>query len=382
MTTLPLDCAPIEAPLDVRLSDADLERIEPLQRVLLSPLDSGSADNWRRAVNRILIEVFGSDAAMFQLDVDGVSLQLSEEFDPATMAQYTEEFMPAFAARRRLYRRSLDKGAGNRSIMWGSDLEWLYDSAYFNELVVGMRAFDPLWASAPTEGATYPAMIHTYRDRRGGCYFDERDVKLMELVRPALEAGVRTVTRTAFNRTSLIASLEARGDGALVYDVEGELLYRNPAVGALATTPEDERALAEEAREMALSLASASVIDRLRPSTASRRVITRTGDFALSAVRLGEGMFRVGPTVLVTVPAGGAPLPDQGTLRRRFGLTRRQAEVCLLLARLKTDPEVAELLGISVHTARHHAEAVMGKLGLSDRRRIAERLRGVWRECS
>jgi DNA-binding CsgD family transcriptional regulator len=58
----------------------------------------------------------------------------------------------------------------------------------------------------------------------------------------------------------------------------------------------------------------------------------------------------------------------------RLGLTRREAQVARLLARRATNREVAEQLGVSPHTVRHHAENVFSKLGVHSRRAIAARL--------
>ena len=58
----------------------------------------------------------------------------------------------------------------------------------------------------------------------------------------------------------------------------------------------------------------------------------------------------------------------------RLGLTRREAQVARLLARRASNPEIAEQLGISPHTVRHHAENVFSKLGVHSRRAIGGRL--------
>jgi len=57
----------------------------------------------------------------------------------------------------------------------------------------------------------------------------------------------------------------------------------------------------------------------------------------------------------------------------RLGLTRREAQVARLLARA-SNREIAEQLGISPHTVRHHAENVFSKLGVHSRRAIGARL--------
>lgn len=48
-----------------------------------------------------------------------------------------------------------------------------------------------------------------------------------------------------------------------------------------------------------------------------------------------------------------------------LGLTPRQAEVAVLLAARRTNREIAAALSISVHTARHHVEAVLERLGVA-----------------
>ena len=63
-----------------------------------------------------------------------------------------------------------------------------------------------------------------------------------------------------------------------------------------------------------------------------------------------------------------------GELRRRFGFTRREAEVAMLLIARHGNAEIAERLHISQHTARHHVQKVLQKLGVSSRRQARNKL--------
>ena len=56
------------------------------------------------------------------------------------------------------------------------------------------------------------------------------------------------------------------------------------------------------------------------------------------------------------------------------GLTRREAEVALLVARRATDPEIAATLFISTRTASSHVSSVLRKLGVRSRRLVARDL--------
>ncbi len=58
----------------------------------------------------------------------------------------------------------------------------------------------------------------------------------------------------------------------------------------------------------------------------------------------------------------------------QYRLTARQREVALLLTRRLTNEEIANALGLSVHTVRHHVEAVLRKLAVHSRRDVAGKI--------
>ena len=76
-----------------------------------------------------------------------------------------------------------------------------------------------------------------------------------------------------------------------------------------------------------------------------------------------------GTTVLVTLTRARSPrsLHDRA---RHLGLTQRQADVAVLLADRRSNKEIALELAISPHTARHHTENVLLRLGISNRQGV------------
>ena len=62
-------------------------------------------------------------------------------------------------------------------------------------------------------------------------------------------------------------------------------------------------------------------------------------------------------------------------LQERYGLTRRELEVATLLAQGRTNTAIASALHISTHTARHHTQRVLGKLGVHSRAAAGAKLR-------
>lgn len=58
-------------------------------------------------------------------------------------------------------------------------------------------------------------------------------------------------------------------------------------------------------------------------------------------------------------------------LADKFGLSLRELEVALLLAEGRSNREIAQAVRVSTHTARHHTQHVLGKLGVRSRTRAA-----------
>jgi len=78
-------------------------------------------------------------------------------------------------------------------------------------------------------------------------------------------------------------------------------------------------------------------------------------------------------------PAASVTGPDASLLTAQqvvdaCGLTLRQAEVALLIAEGRSNPEIAERLGISRFTARNHAEQILARLKVQSRWQVARAL--------
>ncbi len=104
--------------------------------------------------------------------------------------------------------------------------------------------------------------------------------------------------------------------------------------------------------------------NRQRFLSAIRRVLR--GESALNqelAMRLLRRLTKEGTHKTQSAPKltkkGGQPTPEP--------LTGRELEVLELLARGATNPQIAQALGISVHTVKTHVEHIIGKIKASDR---------------
>jgi DNA-binding CsgD family transcriptional regulator len=353
---------------------ADAPHIREVLDVLLDPMAHRTIDRWRLAVVRRLRTLLGSDHASFQMPgVDGVLLY-SDTVDAEFLTRYASRFMPELMRTKAYARRMVEIGVGNRVRLWGADLDWLYGSAYYNDLLQPGGLLDPIWAAVPVEGHTVPAVLLGHHESSKGKRFGKRGIDIMEILRPALRAAVTTVRHVTAHRTTLGRSLDSLSVGAVLVGRTGKIRHQNPvATRILEEGPAGELVLAA-----VLSMASDA-----RHSLTARRIESAFPD--PRTITVGTVSYRASATSTASLDLGerNAVLiflenatEEQGpaVLADRWRLTRRQAEVAVLLAERKTDPEIAHLLGVSVYTARHHAEAVLGRLGLRSRRDVAERL--------
>ncbi len=112
----------------------------------------------------------------------------------------------------------------------------------------------------------------------------------------------------------------------------------------------------------------------LSPAVLTREVATEHGTFFVSCVNYREWP-PAGDVLVVTVTEPRrAELPEESELRKWYGLTRMEARVARLLAMNMTNAEIASSQFISAHTARHHTENVLLKLGVHSRREVARLL--------
>ena len=94
--------------------------------------------------------------------------------------------------------------------------------------------------------------------------------------------------------------------------------------------------------------------------------------YAPSALWGEEGAVQVALEVTASALPAAAPAERAlDALASAHGLTAREAEVAVLLARRLRNDEVARTLGVSAHTARRHTERVFQKLGVRSRGDVA-----------
>jgi DNA-binding CsgD family transcriptional regulator len=173
----------------------------------------------------------------------------------------------------------------------------------------------------------------------------------------------------------LLELLDSLSEGVLVLDsATGAVVHRNRALGVLLEAEPDSSMLYDAVLQLGqrwrrLALAPRAEHDG-RALLSDARFVANRAAYRLWGMALqleGSSPARV----LVLVERTRPLLPTVSHLRSRFRLTTREAEVALLLAEGLSDADISRILGMSIHTARHHGESIFTKVGVHSRKALA-----------
>jgi DNA-binding response OmpR family regulator/DNA-binding CsgD family transcriptional regulator len=187
----------------------------------------------------------------------------------------------------------------------------------------------------------------------GGVDYVTKPVNIAELL-----ARVRihiANSRVAFGAR---VALDATGRYLLATDGAGQARWTTPQAGSLLALAFDQISAAEVKLPDALAalvrhLIQAGETEKPQPVAGSDMTIAFLGRNGSD-----EYLFR-----LASASAGG----EDSILQGEFGLTTREAEVLLWIARGKANKEISDILLISPRTVNKHLERVFAKLGVENR---------------
>lgn len=160
----------------------------------------------------------------------------------------------------------------------------------------------------------------------------------------------------------------------LLADRRGDVLHANAALGRLRSRMGPKRSLDAHIVSLLARLQNGGGASVDGPETMEKEVVVGELRIRLLATAL-PAPAQVADTLFAVLIEPITPvLPEASQVAARHGLSRRQAEVALLLAQGHTNAQVSSALRISPFTARRHTERVLGKLGVARRGAVAKRL--------
>ena len=171
-------------------------------------------------------------------------------------------------------------------------------------------------------------------------------------------ARLRVHLATARRARESSSALDSSGRHLLSVGVDGTIRWCTPKAAARLFGPGMKGTqLPPVARSWLASL------DRTDGTTAVPTLVIEgaTGPLMLSLIG------PTGPNELVLRLTDQTATSQADTLRRRLGLTAREAEVLMWLSRGKQNRDIADILGMSPRTANKHLEQIYAKLGVENR---------------
>lgn len=374
------------------LTDRDRALYENVLETLLSPLTYDSIPSWEEAVSRGLVALFRADQSIFSapMDLDFEFLASGMDPDTAGAVRLTMEalndrepgrspYLDEYLLRAMTCMKAERTEVWNIPI-WSSSAGIEFQKTPFYREVVGASGVEhqTVMGTACGDSMAMTGIAHTSVD--GGPFLDQ-ELDLMGLLLPAFKAGVHVQTRLHRRRHDLARSLDTLEEPLIIQDANGREIHRNAAMLRLSEEEPECATLLSEMRALGKDLGLRTrnrrkSSPRTRWAGGSRRVRTRRGSYTLRGSYFRPEIFARTAVVLVTIAERPPTLPSEAALRKRFDLTRREAEVASLLARGLSNREIAERFAISQHTVRHHSEHVFLKLDVHTRKALALRLLG------
>lgn len=371
------------------LSTADQHQLTKALEALLSPLRHRTLDDWLREITCEIRPLFRGESTIAAYSSNGMvghfsadAPELATRLSAATTFRHGElHFADPVMEKGLMVRRERKLDVFTSAILDALAGGLLRRSFFYNEVC---RPFNARFTYGVALGGNDgEALIGVNAERPERDPLSEDTIALLSLLAPAFQAGFEMLRRLSHSSRALADAFEQFSDGMVVYDTgSGHELFRNTALQNLSLRDSDFSVVERRALELARAL------DGLhrRPSSnltprpenlctpPLRDVRTQNSRYTLRASVLPGEMFARDQVVLVAIERHGVSLPTAETLRSRFGLTPREAQVALRLALGDGDADVAVRLGVSIHTARHHAEHIFEKLGVHSRKALALRL--------
>lgn len=246
--------------------------------------------------------------------------------------------------------------------------------------------YNDLYISSKIEHAAFALLERTetclagvslFRDHRQQ-EFSEPDVQLLRFLIPHLQRAFqlhRQFVELRARAAGFEAALEMVATPAILFGEGGKIVSMNRSALALAgerdglvATREGLRAeRAAESGLLARAIERASCLSRSNGDRAGETVwISRRkgGPLQLLISPVGNNGFQGNGSVTAIAfvnDASRRQRPAEDTLRIRFGLTRAESRVALLLCDGRAPRNIAETIGVSVETVRSQMKSIYAK---------------------
>ena len=358
--------------MSITLSSSDLAQIEAAITTLVSPLHYECVSDWRLASRTVVERVIGADRSAGMLPCAGEPLgECHPDLLPA-ISDYVN-YYHTLDVGLQIRRRELGLEVCHWSTVY--DMKELVETEIYNDFSQPHGMLDCTGMVYDLDPALPPAALLYYHEREESKPFGERGLALLRLLMPAFKAGVHACLNLAAQRTALGQLFDTLEGAFACFDGRGRLIQQNTAMTRLfAEEPEHQELRAQMSRSAsALGIFVRGTGPHSRADAAIppwRELRTTTQRYRMSASLLPAGLLATHAMIAVALDRVGLQQRSDAELRATFALTPREIQIARFLAARRANSEIADILGVSVHTVRRHTEHVLMKLGVHSRREV------------
>lgn len=318
-------------------------------------------------------------AAFFWVDARGDMTNMYAEriLPPEWMALYFERYYDADEASfRRGFR---ERAAAPDGVVAASADAKLRRTGYYNEIMRRLGAHHVLYGVVRA-GAAPLGQISLYRPREAPAFGARERTDLASVMR-YLSHGIAVGARTP---QAALALRDSGEEEMLVVDRAGRIRHgseRARRLLFLATTseigPASLKPAADERSGRALRALCARLeaVDRGEdPAPPALTLDTRWGRHVMRACWLDDAPHSTHALVGVRIQRQEPMILRFVEAMGRLALSPQQREIALLIAQGRSNPEIAEGLGVSGNTVAYHVKQLFLKLDVHDRAGAVERI--------
>ena len=349
-------------------------------RELLAQRTGERADGWRQSVLRSLRILTGSDKAILVVCTATGPAAYGEDVSPDLLAAYVGRFAALDRSRVAASEHGLE--VWSLSQLWPpGDLE---RSKYYQSFAAPNRLHDTVGVTLQFASPQSQVCLVFHRTTRELPAITEHRRELLSLLLEPIRVGFGVDLGTVDPFPQMSSLIDVTGQALALYGMDGRELTRNPVLQRILAQDQERDALLEQIRAVARSVLTCLAnggqprARTHRQADGTRReVATSQAAYRLRGNLVGRNALGHGTAVLVSLDRVAFQVPAPDSLRARFGLTLRELQVASLLMHRLTNAEIARMLGISPHTARHHTESVLAKFGVRSRQALRRAITDV-----
>jgi DNA-binding CsgD family transcriptional regulator/PAS domain-containing protein len=357
---------------------ADLLRLGSTLSCLLAHRGAGNTDNWLRGMLRSVRGLIEADkAAVFVWAPDREPVAYGENVSEDAVNAYVKQFAAIDMARRRAF--ELGAEVWSVSQLWPQ--EQLRRSEFYRAFVLPFQLHEAVAISIRVPVKQAEVQLAFYQGHPTTSPATSWRHNLLQVILPAVRVAVRAHLTENTSMADLGSVMEVAGQALVLFDLSGRQVRTNPVMQrALAQDPERSRV------ETSLRQVAAAVMTELAPDQSGQQgnrpdgrrleIATAMAAYRLRGNLVGYDALGHPRAVMVSLTRVAFEIPASDSLRARYGLTVRELQVASLLMHRLSNDEIARMLSISPHTARHHTESVLAKLGVRSRKALRQLVSG------